>query len=57
VTAGWPPAWRLSLTPTEARLASFIRIVRIAGERTEPRLIDTIQANGDWSRMVIDPVH
>jgi outer membrane lipoprotein-sorting protein len=58
VTAeGTAPAWRLSLIPTEARLAGFIKLVRIDGEGTEPRIIDTIQANGDWSRMTIDPVH
>jgi hypothetical protein len=54
---GTARAWRLSLTPTEARLAGFIKLVRIDGEATEPRMIDTIQANGDWSRMVIEPVH
>jgi outer membrane lipoprotein-sorting protein len=54
---GTARAWRLTLTPTEAQLAGFIRVVRIDGEGTEPRQIDTIQANGDWSRMVIEPVH
>lgn len=52
---GTARSWRLSLTPTEARLAGFIREVRIGGEGTEPLVIDTIEANGDWSRMTIDP--
>ena len=54
---GTARTWQLSLIPTEARLAGFIKLVRIDGEGTEPRTIDTIQANGDWSRMVIEPVH
>ena len=54
---GTARSWRLSLTPTEAGLAGFIRVVRIDGEGTEPRVIDTVEANGDWSRMIIDPVH
>jgi outer membrane lipoprotein-sorting protein len=52
---GTEHAWRLSLTPTEARLAGFIRSVRIDGEGTEPLAIETTEANGDWSRMAIDP--
>jgi hypothetical protein len=52
-TAG---SWRLSLTPAEAGLGGFIRVVRIDGEGTEPLIIDTVEANGDWSRMTIDPV-
>jgi outer membrane lipoprotein-sorting protein len=54
---GTAAAWRLSLVPTEMRLAGFIKVVRIDGEGSEPRRIDTVQANGDWSRMTIVTVH
>jgi outer membrane lipoprotein-sorting protein len=54
---GTAAAWRLTLVPTETRLAGFIKLVRINGEGSEPRIIDTIQANGDWSRMTIVPAN
>jgi hypothetical protein len=48
-------AWRLGLTPIDAGLASLIRFIAIEGSGTTLRAVQTVQANGDQSRMAINP--
>jgi outer membrane lipoprotein-sorting protein len=48
-------AWRLVLTPTDPAIASLIRFIVIDGTGATPRMIQTVQANGDQSRMMINP--
>lgn len=48
-------AWRLGLTPIDAGLASLIRFIAIEGSGTTLRAVQTVQANGDESRMAINP--
>ncbi|HUB46173.1 MAG TPA: LolA-related protein [Acetobacteraceae bacterium] len=48
-------AWRLDLTPIEAGVASLIRLIAIEGTGTTLRTVRTVQANGDESRMTINP--
>lgn len=54
--SGGPAAWRLTLTPADASVASLIRTIVIDGSGASPRMIQTIQANGDASRMTITPL-
>lgn len=54
--AGSLPAWRLTLVPTSASVARLVEIVRIEGIGNRLTQIETIQANGDSSRMVIEPM-
>jgi outer membrane lipoprotein-sorting protein len=48
-------AWRLGLTPIDAGLASLIRFIAIDGSGTTLLAVQTVQANGDESRMAIKP--
>lgn len=48
-------AWRLTLTPNDPAIASLIRRIVIDGTGATPRTIRTVQANGDESRMLINP--
>jgi outer membrane lipoprotein-sorting protein len=48
-------AWRLTLTPSDPSVASLIRFIVIDGTGATPRMIRTVQANGDESRMTINP--
>lgn len=54
--AGSLPAWRLTLVPISATVARLVEIVRIEGTGKRLTQIETIQANGDSSRMVIEPM-
>ncbi|MBV9783137.1 MAG: outer membrane lipoprotein carrier protein LolA [Acidisphaera sp.] len=53
--AGSQAAWRLTLVPTDGRLQRFLRVVWIDGAGASLRAIDTVQVNGDRTRMTIDP--
>ncbi len=48
-------AWRLTLTPSDPSVASLIRFIVIDGTGATPHTIRTVQANGDESRMTINP--
>ncbi len=48
-------AWRLGLTPIDAGPASLIRFIAIEGRGTALRAVQTVEANGDESRMAINP--
>jgi len=49
------PRWRLTLTPSDPAIAALIRYIVIDGTGATPRSIQTVQANGDESRMTINP--
>lgn len=53
--SGQPAAWRLTLTPNDPSIASLIRFIVIDGTGATPHMIQTVQANGDESRMTINP--
>jgi outer membrane lipoprotein-sorting protein len=46
-------AWRLTLVPIDARMARFLRVVRIDGSGNTLRTIETVQANNDTTRMTV----
>lgn len=48
-------AWRLNLIPVEPGVASLIRLIAIEGTGSTLRTVRTVQANGDESRMMINP--
>lgn len=45
--------WRMSLTPTEPRMAALIREIRIGGGDGSVRSVDIVDARGDRSQMQI----
>ena len=47
--------WRLTLVPLDERVRGFFRAVRIDGRETRLRRVETIEPNGDVSRMTIEP--
>lgn len=53
--SGTAESWVLQLTPTDERMKAVVQRIRIAGARDEVRSIDIMQADGDSSRMVIEP--
>jgi hypothetical protein len=55
VMAGSVSDWRLTLTPTDPRVARLVTRTTIAGAGTALRLVQTVQANGDEMRMTISP--
>jgi outer membrane lipoprotein-sorting protein len=48
-------AWHLTLTPSDPAVASLLRFIVIDGTGATPHMIRTVQANGDESRMTINP--
>ncbi len=53
--AGGVDGWTLTLTPKEARLRDMVATIRISGERTVIRDVMTIEADGDWTDMTVQP--
>lgn len=47
--------WKLTLVPTEARVKELLKVVRIEGSEGIVRTVETVQPNGDLSRMTIQP--
>jgi hypothetical protein len=47
--------WRLTLVPTERRVASFLKFVRLEGAGDQIRAVETVEVGGDTSRMTIEP--
>jgi hypothetical protein len=47
--------WRLTLVPTDPRVARLIASTTIEGVATAVRLVQTMQANGDVTRMTLGP--
>jgi hypothetical protein len=55
IMAGSVSDWRLTLTPTDARVAQLVTRTTIAGTGAALHLVQTVQANGDEMRMTISP--
>jgi len=53
---GTSSAWRLMLTPSDSRVARFVRVVIVEGANADPATITTIQTNGDEQRLTIEPL-
>lgn len=47
--------WRLTLVPTAARVREFLKVVRIDGQGTALRRVETIEPNGDVTDMAVEP--
>ena len=54
--AGTARAWQLTLTPIDPTVARLVREVSIEGSGADLREVDTVQRNGDSSRMLIEPI-
>lgn len=50
---GNPERWQLSLAPLDAKMATTIHLIRIAGSRDNVRSIEIIQTDGDRSVMTV----
>lgn len=48
-------AWTLTLTPTDPKLREMIAAIRVQGQQTTIREIDTDEADGDRTTMAITP--
>jgi len=53
--AGNANVWTLTLTPRDARLRELVTTIRISGERTAIREIETMEPDGDRTDMAIAP--
>ncbi len=51
---GQPARWTLTLVPRDARLATQVREIKIAGSSSEMRSVELWMAGGDRSLMLID---
>ena len=54
--AGSLPAWQLTLVPVSVAVARLVETVRIDGTDNRLTQVETTQANGNSSRMVIEPL-
>jgi outer membrane lipoprotein-sorting protein len=48
-------AWTLTLTPTDPKLREMVAAIRVQGQQTTIREIDTDEADGDRTTMAITP--
>jgi outer membrane lipoprotein-sorting protein len=48
--------WTLNLTPLDARAAGPLRSVRIIGQDSDVRQVETELLDGDWTMMSIEPL-
>ncbi len=53
---GGAEGWHLTLAPLNSRVQEFLKSIRLDGKGTHILLIETLEANGDSSRMTIKPV-
>lgn len=53
--AGSVADWQLMLIPVDGRVENVLASVRIEGRATDLRQVETVEANGDISRMTIEP--
>lgn len=53
--AGSTDDWQLTLIPVDGRVENVLASVRIDGRATDLRQVETVEANGDVSRMTIEP--
>jgi Outer membrane lipoprotein carrier protein LolA-like len=54
---GAPERWTLLLLPTDAKMATTVHLIRIAGVRDSVRSIEVIQTDGDRSLMTIERIN
>lgn len=47
--------WRLTLVPVDERVRAFCKVVRIDGDGTALRRVETVEPDGDTALMVIEP--
>jgi outer membrane lipoprotein-sorting protein len=52
---GNPNGWTLTLVPREVRLRDMVAAIRIRGEQTEIREVETTEADGDRTDMIVMP--
>jgi hypothetical protein len=52
---GSPERWRLTLVPLNRRVQAFLKFVRLEGEGSDIRTVETVEVSGDASRMTIEP--
>lgn len=55
--AGSPESWKLTLLPSDQRIASLVSRITVSGSRSQVRSIEYLQADGDRSVMAIEPVN
>jgi outer membrane lipoprotein-sorting protein len=55
VLTGTPGDWSLQLQPRDERLRKLLTMVRIQGEGTSIRAVETLEHDGDRSEMTITP--
>ena len=53
---GSAPAWHLTLRPRAAALSAIVKRIEVSGNGPVVRRIETQQADGDWSVLLITPV-
>lgn len=53
--AGSAADWQLTLIPVDGRVENVLASVRIDGRATGLRQVETVEANGDVTRMTIEP--
>ncbi len=53
---GTPDDWLLQLEPRDERLRKLLTVVRIKGQGTNIRTVETMQRDGDRTEMAITPV-
>lgn len=54
--SGNPDKWVLTLLPSDQRIASLVQRITISGSRDHIRSIEYLQADGDRSLMLIEPL-
>lgn len=54
--SGTPDKWVLTLLPSDEKIATFVQRIVVAGSRNQIRSIEYLQADGDRSLMLIEPL-
>lgn len=54
--AGSQESWKLTLLPSDQRIASLMSRITVSGSRSQVRTIEYLQADGDRSVMAIEPI-
>ena len=53
---GSPERWRLTLVPVEPRVKELVKAVLVDGEKDEITQVDTVEPDGDRTRMTVEPL-
>lgn len=54
--AGNQESWKLTLLPSDQRIATLVTRITVTGNRNQVRSIEYLQADGDRSVMAIEPI-